>query len=319
MKILYVGYRDSRHSKFGGYDYISQFPGADFFDASKFPFGFIPVGKRGKKLNLFCLDFVARLYAKKYDVVHYFYSDFMLFKKLPKRRKCKFIATVHMKSENFSKKQLAILKSFDKVICLSSSEEIRLRKMGINAFFVPHGFNKPIFSFKTPENFDDRKINIFYSGMNYRDFDTFLKIVDFSKSENMNICFYAVGQSTVNKEKLYCKDNVVVCSRLTDDEYYSLLSLCDYNFLPMTFSTANNALLEAQSLGITSILPKIPGVLDYANENENLFYSSLSELYKYFSFLLKKNVNRALMQYSEKFLWKEIYKRIESVYSEELK
>ncbi len=319
MKILYVGYRDSRHSKFGGYDYISQFPGADFFDASKFPFGFIPVGKRGKKLNLFCLDFVARLYAKKYDVVHYFYSDFMLFKKLPKRRKCKFIATVHMKSENFSKKQLAILKSFDKVICLSSSEEIRLRKMGINAFFVPHGFNKPIFSFKTPENFDDRKINIFYSGMNYRDFDTFLKIMDFSKSENMNICFYAVGQSTVNKEKLYCKDNVVVCSRLTDDEYYSLLSLCDYNFLPMTFSTANNALLEAQSLGITSILPKIPGVLDYASKEGNFFYNNFDDLANFVTHLQKSSAKRDLIRYSEKFLWKEIYKRIESVYSEGLK
>ena len=315
MKILFVGYRDKRHSKFGGYDYIAHLPGADYFDAAKFPFGSIPVGKKGKKLNLLYLDFFTRLQAKKYDVVHYFYSDFMLFRKLPKQRKCKFIATVHMKSENFLKKQLSILKSFDNVICLSSSEEKSLREKGINAFFVPHGFNKPIFSFKTPENFDNTKINIFYSGMNYRDFDTFLKIVDFSKQEGLDICFYVVGQSKENKERLFNKENVVICPRLSDDEYYSLLSLCDYNFLPMTFSTANNALLEAQSLGITSILPKIPGVLDYANENENVFYSSLSDLYKSFSILVKKNVNRALMQHSEKFLWKEIYKKFENIYS----
>lgn len=314
MKILFVGYRDNRHSKFGGYDYISRFPNGDYLNAKNLPFNFIPVGKRGKRLNLLFLDAVARLKSKKYDVVHYFYSDFMLFKKLPTRRNCKFIATIHMKSEAFSNKQENILKSFDKVICLSSTEEKKLRDKGINAFFVPHGFNKPVFNKKDIKNFDKNKINVFYSGMNYRDFDTFVHILDFLKSKKLDICFYAVGQSDSNKEKLYCKDNVVVCPRLFDDEYYTLLSLCDYNFLPMTFSTANNALLEAQVLGIPSILPKISGVFDYASEEYNIFYKDIYELKEIFLKIKRNTYSKNLSDFSRKFSWDEVYKNLEKIY-----
>lgn len=314
MKVLFVGYRDMRHSKFGGYDYIAKFPDADYLDAAKLPFGFIPVGKRGKKLNLMFLDRIARLKSVGYNVVHYFYSDFMLFNNFPQKRNCEFVATVHMKSENFSSRQIEILKSFDKVVCLSSSEEKNLRNIGINAFFVPHGFNRPVFNNANIENFDKNKINLFYSGMNYRDFDAFVKIVDFSNEKELGICFYAVGQSKENKEKLFLKDNVIVCPRLSDDEYYSLLSLCDYNFLPMTFSTANNALLEAQSLGVSSVLPKISGVLDYASEKDNVFYADISELEKLFMKIRKKSASESLVDFSEKYAWYEIYKKLAQVY-----
>lgn len=314
MKILFVGYRDERHSKFGGYDYIAHYPNTDFLNASKLPFGFVPVGKSGKKINILFLDFYARKQANKYDVIHYFYSDFMLFKKLPEKRHCKFVATVHMKTESFSQKQITILKSFDKVICLSSSEERALKEKGVNAFFIPHGFNKPVFNFKRSVNFDDSKINLFYSGMNYRDFSTFLKIAKFSENEKLNVQFYAVGQSDEYKKNLaHCK-NVCVCPRLSDDEYYSLLASCDYNFLPLTFATANNALLEAQFLGVVSILPQIQGVTDYADGKKNIFYTDFSDLKGQFSKLAKQIQKNELISFSEKFCWKEIYKELEKVY-----
>ncbi len=316
MKILFAGYRDSRHSKFGGYDYITQFPESDYLDAKKMPFGFIPVGKKGKKLNLFFLDKIARFKSKNYDVIHYFYSDFMLFSKIKCKHKGQFVATVHMKTENFTKNQIDILRSFDKVICLSSSEEKLLKENNINAFFVPHGFNKPVFDFISSQNFDKEKINIFYSGMNYRDFETFVRAVNFSEKQSLDIHFFAVGQSVENKEKLKDFRNVTVCPRLSDDEYYSLLSLCDYNFLPMTFSTANNALLEAQSLGIISILPKISGVLDYASKDENIFYDSFEKLQEILMTLKKRSHNEDLSRFSQKFCWNEIYEELRKIYGE---
>lgn len=316
MNILYVGYRDFRHSKFGGYDYIVKYPNADYLDAVKLPFGFIPVGKRGKKLNLLFLDIVARMKAGQYDVIHYFYSDFMLFFKLRKHHRCKFIATVHMKTASFSQKQKNILKTFDKVICLSSSEEANLRCIGVNAFFIPHGFNRPVFNYVFFKKIDEKKINIFYSGMNYRDFNTFLKISDFAAAKKLNVHFYAVGQSIENQEKMIGKYNITICPRLTDDEYYSLLSSCDYNFLPMTFATANNTLLEAQCLGVKSILPAISGVDDYACKNENIFYSSFNELKNQFYLLEKQSKNQRLIEFSEKFSWNEIYKQLYLLYLE---
>ena len=44
MRILFVGYRDERHSKFGGYDYIAGYPNSTYLNACDVPFGFIPVG-----------------------------------------------------------------------------------------------------------------------------------------------------------------------------------------------------------------------------------------------------------------------------------
>ena len=44
--------------------------------------------------------------------------------------------------------------------------------------------------------------------------------------------------------------NAITYDWVDDNVYYTLLSKCDYNFLPLAFATANNTLLEAQFLGI---------------------------------------------------------------------
>ena len=315
MKVLYAGYRDSRHSKFGGYDYIVNNPGAEYLDAAKLPFGFIPVGKRGKKLNLIVLDLIARLKSKKFDVVHYFYSDFMLFNKICDKATTKFVATVHMKSEDFSEKKINILKTYKAVIVLSSSEEKNLRKLGVNAYFVPHGFNKPEFNY-LKSNIDNSKVNIFYSGMNYRDFDTFYKVAEYIEKENVNIHFFAVGQSSERKELLKSLNNITVCPRLSDDEYYSLLTDCDYNFLPLTFATANNALLEAQNLGVISILPKMDGIEDYADSTNNYLYENWTDLINIFTHISKAKKSEKIIDYSKAFRWENIYKQLNKIYLE---
>lgn len=315
MRILFVGYRDQRHSKFGGYDYIAEYPKADYLDAKTLPFGFIPVAKRGKKLNLLFLYMKALLISNKYDIVHFFYGDFMLFTKLHRKTKTKYIATIHMKSEDLDARRVKILQSFDGVIVLSSSEKELTQQKKINSFFVPHGFNTPAFNKISITYVDNNLINIFYSGMNYRDFSTFIEIVKFSQKENLNIHFYAVGQSQERKDKLQDYSNVTICKRLNDDEYYSLLNECDYNFLPLTFSTANNALLEAQSFGIKSILPKINGIEDYADKNNNILYEDYDELKSIFRELKKETPDTQLKKFSESFLWKEIYLKLESIYT----
>lgn len=313
MRILYVGYRDSRHSKFGGYDYISRKPDSIYLDSATLPFGFIPVGKRGKKLNIIFLDIVARIKSNKFDIVHYFYADFMLFKKVPKTQNTKFVATIHMRSEGFSESKIKILKSFAGVIVLSSAEEKKLKKLGVNSFFVPHGFNKPDFVF-VDNKIDKSKLNIFYAGMNYRDFETFYKIAIYFYDKRPDIHFYAVGQSKERKEMIGKLKNITVCPRLNDDEYYSLLCECDYNFLPLTFATANNALLEAQNLGIISILPKIDGIEDYADSENNLYYREFDDIKIIFYRLKKSGKNTTLIDFSKKFMWENIYEQLDEIY-----
>lgn len=317
MRILFSGYRDHRHSKYGGYDHIVKMSNSDYLNAESLPFGKIPVGKKGKKLNLFFLDFYTRLKKNQYDIIHFFYFDFMMFQKKPKRSRAKFIATVHMKSEYFSMKQIEILKSFDLIVCLSESEETKLRILGINAHFIPHGFNIP--EFKTDNNFiknniDSTKINIFYSGTNYRDLDVFMKCVIFCNEKNLNYTFHAIGQKKDTKILLKAFSNVNVYNFIDDDKYFSLLSNCDYNFLPLTFATANNTLLEAQSIGIISILPKISGIDDYSDPESNLFFTSIEDMYNIFNHLAKKPPLNSIKVFSKQFKWDAIYIELVKLY-----
>ncbi len=197
LKVLYSGYVDPKHSKFGGYEKIISMPDTSFLDARRLPFGFIPLGVKGKKLNFMVLDFFTHLQAYKYDIIHYFYFVYMMYKKAPKNCAAKFVCTVHINCDEFNEKQLAVLRSFDAVVCLSLSQEEALRKKGIKSFFIPHGYDKPVYNHDenfAKEKIDLNKINIMYSGNMYRDFETFIKIAKFCEEKKLNICFHCCGQ-----------------------------------------------------------------------------------------------------------------------------
>ena len=316
MKILYSGWRDPNHSKFGGYDYITKNPGTYYLDADKQLFRFIKLGQRGTRIKLYWLDIFTRLISRKYDVIHYFYFDCMMFRKIKKNQNSKFVATIHLMVDKLN--QIDILKSFDGVICLSSSEEKKLEVLGIKSKFIPHGFNKPIYKndeIFLKENIQKEKCNVFYSGTNYRDFDTFVEIVEFCYKEKLKIHFHVIGQRKNQKSILKEFANVTVYPFIDDDKYFSLLSACDYSFLPLTFATANNSLLEAQALGIISILPKINGILDYAEPQNNIFYSNIDQLKQIFHELKKNSFNHDIQNFSTKYYWDNIYRNLAEYYN----
>lgn len=323
MKILFVGFRDKRHSSAGGYDKIAQYPQSSYISDKQVPLGSIPVGKRGKSINLFFLDIYSRFIRCKFDIVHIFYGDNIIFPYL-KSKKHKIVATIHLDIEQrtrFPKLFIKSLRSLNGVIVLSSQQEKILKeKYEINACFIPHGFSMPNFVCQSSRliektNFNSNFINIFYSGTNYRDLDILIEIINLCHKKKLNIFFHLVGQDKHIVKNFNLCTNYILYDRLTDDEYFSLLSLCDYNFLPLTFATANNALLEAQFLGIKSILPDIAGIEDYASSSYNLFYESLDCLENIFNGLTKSEPQQGLKEFSRKFLWENIYKQLDSFYN----
>lgn len=316
MRILYAGYRDRNHSKFAGYDYIARYPGASYLDAGTLPLGCIPVGRCGKRLNLMVLDYFARQERDNFDIIHYFYGDSCLFRQKPRKSRARFVSTIHLKAEALPARRVGILRSYDGVVALSKAEAARLRDLDIRASFIPHGFPTPQFTGRIYDGFDIDAVNIFYSGMNYRDFETFYRMAGYCLGKKLPVRFYAVGQSLENRERLMKLGNVVVCPWLDDDAYYSLLSQCDYNFLPLTFATANNALLEAQALGVVSIIPEISGITDYAERNWNLFYSSFDEATSIFDGLSKSAPDGRLIAFSRSFLWENVYPQLGIFYED---
>lgn len=315
MKVLYVGLRDPRHSSAGGYDWITKCPNTDTLWDYQSPFSFIKPNQRGKRINLFFQDLKARRMAKRYDVLHYFYGDNLKLV-FPKDRSYKVVATIHM---DITKKKnvegfIRILGSLDGVIVLSSSQKKTLEQFGVSSVFIPHGFNVPYYQ-PVEMGIDKTKINIVVSGSNYRDLDTLLYAIDFCARSRNDIRFHLLGQPSKIKDILAKKANVICYPRLEDDKYYSLIAACDYSFLPLTFATANNALLEAQFLGVKGILPQIEGISDYAAPAPlNLFYSSRNELDTVLSSIEKDDAIEELKTFSGRFKWEEVFKQLQEYY-----
>lgn len=320
MKILFLGNEISSHTNFGGYVHIKNYPNADYLDIAKISPLFWKLGKPFKFLNYILAVRKACKLSKKYDVIHSIYEDnyyFPLFWKCH----CKVVGTVHLDITgvyNPLRKFLLskMLKKLDLLIALSSEQEAKMKSLGYNCVFIPHGFIKPQFISVNLASrdilFDEAKINIFFSGNTYRDLDTLENAVaEMQKRED--IVFHILSQKGENKIRFVKYKNAVVYDRVDDDTYFTLLSKCDYNFLPLTFATANNTLLESQFMGITSILPKLGGIMDYAS-TANLFYNSFDELIQLLYALQKNTQSSKILKDAEKYDWNNIYKQLEQVY-----
>ncbi len=317
--LLFIGYSSEVRTKQSGYEHIVDLKDdnykTSYLDAKNLPFGFIPCGTRGKRLNLYFLEFIGHMKSKKYDLIHNFHCDQPAILKIPSKRKYKAVATTHLNYHEFSERQIKILKSYDAVICLNSAEERFLQDLCINAKFIPHGFNKPNFQFNRAilDNYKD-KINICFSGVCYRDYETLEFFISQIQDKDY-IQLHLLGQKKTEKERFSKFKNVKIYDFLSDDDYYSVLASCDYNFLPLTFATANNTLLEAQFLGVESILPNMEGLSDYASEKFNIFYSNKIELLGIIKHLRKNEKNLELESFSNKFLWNSIFKETIRLYN----
>lgn len=317
-KILYVGYRDNSHSSAGGYDSIIGNPETDCLMGENVPFGFIPVSKRGKILNVIFLGIISRFKRLRYTVVHYFYGDTLVVPFL-RLNKHKTVATLHLNIEEERRCKSSFIKalrSLDGIVVLSTNQKRILKeKYNLDSVFIPHGFNRPkthtliLLLFNPLSTF----LNL---GQNYRDYDTMETIIKFCLEHRNDICFHMIGQPQRIKKQFYSYCNIVVYPRIPDDMYFSVIDDCDYSFLPLTFATANNALLEAGFLGTTSILPRIPGVEDYGAPSPlNLYYSNMEEAKDLFVVLKKRNKSLDLICFCEEnFLWDSVYYKLNDYY-----
>lgn len=326
MKILYSGFRDPKHSQSGGYDKITNINlEKRVLLSSNYIGGKVAITSSWSRIPFFLLDIHTRILRNKYDVTHFFYGELTSIPLIPyhKSKKHKTIITLHLRMEDHRLLNLYLnqLRSYDGIIVLSTNQKRELKhKYGIESVFIPHGFSKPTFQLTSIidnklRQFDSSKINISLIGSNYRDFSIFRKIID-NYDYNNNIHFHIVGVPDSIKEYVKNHPNISVYNRLSDNEYYSLLYLVDYNFLPLTFATANNTLLEAQYLNTPSILPKIPGVSDYAAPSPlNYFYNSMEDITIFFKNIKKPQKNQQLEEFAKaNFDWEVIYKKLKEYY-----
>lgn len=327
MRVLFSGFHDSNHSKSGGYDKITNIDlEKKILLSNNYIGGNAPIASQWSRIPFYLLDIHTRMLRNRYDITHFFYGELTSLPFLPyhKSKKHKTVVTLHLRIEDHKCINLYLnqLRSYDGIIVLSSSQkELLETKYGIKSTFIPHGFSRPEFK-RVPvkdindKSIDSSKINISTIGSNYRDIET-LKYAIKEMVCNKKIQFHLIGVNENVKDFVKDMPNVSVYSRLDDDQYYTLLSQMDYNFLPLTFATANNTLLEAQYLNVKSILPKISGSSDYAAPAPlNLFYEDKTDLIKILSNLEKDRKDTRLEEFANlNFNWEVIYKQLSQYYS----
>ena len=116
-------------------------------------------------------------------------------------------------------------------------------------------------------------------------------------------------------------------SRLSGTEGFSFVSLQeaqaqlnDCNLLVMSpgispwHSAVTPLVRLAQSLGIVGILPRIDGVTDYADEENNIFYGTGNSVETVFLSIEKRGPDKRLSDYAKQFSWTSIYTRLGKIY-----
>ncbi|MFM0167499.1 glycosyltransferase [Paraburkholderia sediminicola] len=287
--VLYSGFRHDHHNDGAGYDRVVP-DGAAYVCGNVLPFGTRPIGTKGRSLNFLIVDILTFLRGLRFPVIHYIYpentayvSSFIL-KALGKR----IVFTIHLgedfwvgepRSLFYKLKQLN-LRCADFVITLSQDQEHRLHDIfpGKTVKFLKHGLefkNETLSSEVVASRRNASKLLVV--GNNYRDFDTLKKIATDLKKHNMEL--HLVGTGLSGADFNGSSENVVAHGRLTAGEYEKLLLESFAMVLPLTFATANNALLEAHKFALPAICSDIDGVSDYATSSTR-FFTSVDEFWR---------------------------------------
>ena len=72
--------------------------------------------------------------------------------------------------------------------------------------------------------------------------------------------------------------NVEYCSGISDEQLRTLYRNAETMLRPLIFATANNSVLEAMAMGRTILASRIPGITDYLNDSNCIFFDTMKDL-----------------------------------------
>lgn len=256
------------------------------------PFARYLESTRPRHVNFLLMDLLTLIRALRYDTVHYFqpeataYLSPWILRILGKR----IVYTVHVVDSDWLGpptsahrriKQLS-LRAAHVIVVLSTQQ----RDVFSRAFpdkkvrFVPHGFTFASGEVPSVELFERRQRaprRLVVVGIAYRDIDMLERIAAQRGPRDVQIDL--VGMNETARSRLSRYAGVVCHARLDAESYNSLLRESFALLLPLTFATANNALLEAYNCYLPVFLSRIDGVTDYVADDDRLLFSSPEEFW----------------------------------------
>ncbi|ORB31932.1 group 1 glycosyl transferase [Calothrix sp. PCC 7507] [Mycolicibacterium parafortuitum] len=289
-RVLYSGFHYLHHNAGSGYDAVVADPD-HYVSGARLPYADRLESTRPRHLNFLLLDLVTILRGLRHDTVHYFYPEataylspwiLRLFGK-------RIVYTVHLaddqwlgptRSVHHRIKQFS-LRAAHAIVVLSSQQRGVFAEAlpDKRVTFVPHGFT---FSDAEPplELFEARtrgQRRLVLVGSNYRDFDMLEAIL--AQRNNRDVRIELIGIDDAARERFAQHPGVVCHPRLTAESYDRVLRESFALLLPLTFATANNALLEAYNAYLPAFVTRIDGVTDYVVDGDRSLFSSPEEFW----------------------------------------
>jgi glycosyltransferase involved in cell wall biosynthesis len=326
-RVLFSGFRYTHHSAGGGYDLVAQ--GSRYVCGNRLPLGNREEHSLTARMNFLITDLVTLARGLSYDVVHYFYPENtaylspMLLQLLGK----KIVLTVHQHEDVWNASGSFYLKlkqrSFrnaDVVIALSREQARVLDRDGTSrSRYIPHGYAFEA-GLPSEQEFATRLLakRVVVAGRNYRDFALLERIIQ--ERTDPTVGFDLLGFAKAERDRFRIYENVITHDFLSDDVYRGMLRASSAVLVPLTFATANNALLEGYNAYLPVLANRVPGVTDYIVDTDKLFDSpagfwiSLNELLsaepsEYMALCLRCGADAR-----SRFSWSHVRDELEVVY-----
>jgi glycosyltransferase involved in cell wall biosynthesis len=321
-RILYSGFEFSHVDPASGYHHVVPDISRDYVNGDN-----LPCSRRStrfqKHINYFLIDLLTIIRSFKYKGVFIIYPEHTVYISplVLKIFGKKVICAMHHSTSFWDQPTfLRRLKKFNlqfayRLVALTEHQRIALSSIVPTPIAcIPHGIwpaDDTCQILGSKERYE-----IVVVGSNYRDFDQLKSIVELFHNEMPNVLFSIIGATSDQAKGFISMQNVVLHPYLDSSTYFERLRHADAMVLPLTFATANNALLEGLSIGLPVFCSNVAGVREYLPDDQLVFddeHDLLSQVRSFlekselerikYSMFLKKNVER-------RFHWLQIQNQI---------
>ena len=325
--ILYCGFRWQVHDETSGYQHVVP-EGCDYVDGGNLFGGKAPFRSIRNRINLVLTDLVTCIRGLFYKKVFMFHPEHTVYfsPALLHVAGVKVIYAVHMDDAYWFGPTSNLIMRLKRWQMQFVSHFVLMSRVQMRPFearfkerisFIPHGVwcsrvRRPLLQ----NNASTRFLVI---GNSYRDYELLKQVCMHFLTACPEVTFHFVGLDRAKLTSLALMPNVTVHPRLASDDYYRLMASCELIFLPLTYASANNALLQGLAMGIPVICNSVEGVVDYLPDRGYLASTPQELEIFYRKRLTTSKAERsaeaaALCDYTRRnFDWKIIHERVNAL------